>query len=98
MDKFDEDGWLSPRLDMLKPGWRGRLRLLAPEEARTSTSDSIIGTIVGDVVVDRDVGSDDVIDAVITVCANFRRGRFVPVDSEPHFTVRASQIIAMEPM
>lgn len=94
MDRFDEDDSLTQRLDMLKPRWRGRLRLLAPEEARTRTGDSIIGTIVDDVVID----SDEVVDALITVCANFRRGHFVPVDGEPHFTVRASQIIAMEPM
>ena len=83
---------------MLKPGWRGRLRLLAPEEARTGAAESLIGTIVDEAVPQRGPDGARMIDAVIVVCANYRRGRFVPVRGEPNFSLRASQIIAMEPM
>ena len=98
MIPFEYDDWLAERLAMLKPGWRGRLRLLAPEEVRTSASESLIGTIVDEAIPQRGPDGARMIDAVIIVCANYRRGRFVPVRGEPNFSLRASQIIAMEPM
>lgn len=98
MTAFDQDDWLERRLAVLKPGWRGRLRLLAPEEARTSASESLIGTIVDEAIPQRGPDGARMIDAVIIVCANYRGGRFVPVRGEPNFSLRASQIIAMEPM
>ncbi|HSE12083.1 MAG TPA: hypothetical protein VLB69_05570 [Rudaea sp.] len=98
MTAFDQHDWLAQRLDVLKPGWRGRLRLLAPEEARTSAPESLIGTIVDEAIPQHGPDGARMIDAVIIVCANYRRGRFVPLCGEPNFCLHASQIIAMEPM
>lgn len=98
MIAFDQDNRAAQRLDSLRPGWRGRLRLLAPEEARTSAPESIIGTIVDAMKIDRGPGSEDASDPFVTICANYRRGRFVSPEGEPRFTLRVSQIIAIEPM
>jgi len=98
MIPFDQADWLAQRVNALKPGWRGRLRLRAPEEARTSAPESIVGTVADEATPDRHTATGVIVDAIITVCANYRAGRFVPMQAEPNFSVRASQIIAMEPM
>jgi hypothetical protein len=98
MIPLDQDGWLAQRINALKPGWRGRLRLRAPEEVRTSAPESIVGTVVDEATPDRDAGTGVIVDAIFRVCANYRAGRFVPMQREPNFSIRASQIIAIDPM
>lgn len=98
MSTFDEDDWLARRIDTLRPGWRGRLLLQAPEEAKSGEHEEVIGTVVDEPAIDRGADDDDVIDAAITLCANYRDGRFVPVTGEPRFSIRISQVVEMDAM
>lgn len=96
MQEFDQDDWLAQRLRILRPGWRGRLRLLPPEEAKGQGYSEMIGTIVEEPAFDDDEA--DVEDPTITLCANHRAGHFVPIAGEPRFNIRVSRITAIEPM
>jgi|GEM_PF-6383036 hypothetical protein len=94
----NDDDWLGRWLDTLRPGWRGRLELVAAEEeAPEGGREEIVGTVVEEPAIERDA-DDAAIDATITLCANYRGGRFVPVHDEPRIVIRASQIRAAEPM
>jgi hypothetical protein len=96
MRDFDQDDWLAQRIRALKPGWRGRLRVLAPEEAKSKVGEDFIGTIVDEPLFDDDENEAD--DATVTMCANYRAGHFVDSSGEPHFTVRISHITEIEAM
>lgn len=92
-----EDDWLTRRIDTLRPGWRGRLHLRAPEESKLEAHEDIVGTVVDEISLDHD---DDgaLVDATITFCTNYRNGKFVRESSEPRLTLRVSRIDAMEAM
>lgn len=96
MKRHLDDDWLARRIDTLRPGWRGRVWLRAPEEAETSDTEELYVTVVAEPAFERDSEHESVIDATLTLCSNYRNGRFVPLQGEPSFTVRASRIAAME--
>lgn len=96
MHDFDEGDWLAQRLRVLRPGWRGRLLLRAPEEAKRQDHEELIGTVVDEPAFDNDESNAD--DPTITVCANHRAGRFVALADEPRYSIRVSRIAGMESM
>lgn len=98
MKDSTRDDWLGARLDELRPGWRGRLRIAAPEEAESAATEVLAGTVVEGPEPDRDPDSDALVDASVEFCTNYRDGRFVPVEGEPRVTIRVSQVVAMEPI
>ena len=99
MREFDQGDWLAQRIRILKPGWRGRLRVLAPEEAETDGYEELIGTVIDEESFDNDVNDENAPDdPIITICANYREGHFVPLSGEPRFAVRISRIDDMETM
>lgn len=95
--EFDDGDWLAQRLDTLRPGWRGRLRLKA-EEAHSDALSEIIGTVVEEPLLERDPVDDSVIDATVTLCANYRNERFTTTLGEPTLAIRASRIAGIEAM
>jgi len=94
--EYDEGDWFAHRIGMLKPGWRGRVRL-APDELDSGASEEIIGTVIEEASLDRD-GDDAVVDATVTLCTNYEGGRFLPLTGQPQVSVRISQIIDIEPI
>lgn len=98
MSPFNEDDWLARRIDTLRPGWHGRLVLRAPEETESGDTEELFATVVEEPEFDRDADEEGVVDATITLCANYRNGRFVPLEGEARFSVRASQVVEMQAM
>ena len=45
--RIDQDDPMTQRADALRPGWRGRLRIRAPEESESGETGELIGTIIG---------------------------------------------------
>lgn len=99
MNERDEGDWLARCLDTLRNGWRGRLRLASPEEAdATGLEEEIIGTVVGETSTECYPDSDDIADAIVTVCVNYRDGAFVALADCPRCAVRVSRIVDMQPL
>lgn len=97
MPKFDQDDWLVTRISTLRPGWRGRLLVQAPEEAKTDACEEVFATVVEEPTLERDAANDGgVVDATITLCANYRNGRFMALADEPRFSIRASRVVEMQ--
>ena len=96
--EHDEGEWLSQTLETLRPGWRGRLQVKAPEEIHTDEVSEIIGTVVEEPDVERDDDSESVTDAFVTVCVNYRDGKFLPTAGETRVAIQASRIVGVEPM
>lgn len=93
---YDQDDWLARRIRALTPGWRGRVRL-APDDADSGASADIVGTVIGEAAFDRDE-DDSVVDATVTLCANYQGGKFLPLAGQPQVAVRISDIVDMEPI
>lgn len=98
MRDIDDGDWLARGLDTLRAGWRGRLRLSAPDESDTGTDEEIIGTVVDEACTECDPDSDDVADAIVTVCANYRDGIFVALADCPRVAVRLSRVAEIQAM
>jgi|SRR5690348_7384949 len=98
MQAHDEDDWLAQRLDAMRPGWRGRMRIRVADEFDSGMVEDVIGTIVGEPSLESGDDEAGVADATATLCANYRDGRFLPVAGQPCVAVRASQIVDMQPM
>lgn len=97
MHAYDEDDWLARRLDAMRPGWRGRMRIRVADEFDGGMVEDVIGTIVGEPTLEPG-DETDAADATATLCANYHDGRFLPVAGQPCVAVRASQIVDMQPM
>lgn len=93
---YDQDDWFAQRIQTLTPGWRGRVRL-APEDADSGASEDIFGTVISEAAFDRDE-DDSVVDATVTLCANYQGGKFLPLAGQPEVPVRISQIVDIEPI
>lgn len=91
-----EDDWLAQRINVLRPGWRGRLYLLPPEEAKGYGHEELIGTVVDTASLEPD--DDAVEDPCVTVCANYQAGHFIALSEAPRFSVPVSRIAEMEAM
>jgi hypothetical protein len=96
--EHDEGEWLTQTLDTLRPGWRGRLHVKAPDEIHSGDVSEIIGTVVDEPAVERDADGESVTDAYVTVCVNFRNGRFLPTEGEECVAIQASRIVGAEAM
>ncbi len=98
MIRNDQDDSSTRKADSLRPGWRGRLRIRAPEETESGETEEFVGTIVGSIPIDSNADDQDPDDAIFTVCANYRDGRFTETGDEPRFSVYLSQIADAQPM
>ena len=96
MRNDDQDDWLEQRINVLRPGWRGRLRLLPPEETKGYGHEDLIGTIVDAETLDADESAID--DPYVTMCTNYRSGHFVALSEAPRCMVRVSRVSEMEAM
>lgn len=92
------EDWLQRWIDVLRPGWRGRLHVRTPELAEHGKTTQIVGTIVGEPSVERDSDDEGVADAHVTFCANYRNGRFGPTLGEPYIDINLSWIVEAEAM
>ena len=96
--RIDQDDPMTQRADALRPGWRGRLRIRAPEESESGETGELIGTIIGSAPIGNDPDDQGPDDTVFTVSANYRDGRFIETGDEPRFSVHLSQILDAQPM
>ena len=96
--EHDEGEWLTQTLDTLRPGWRGRLHVKAPDEIHSGDVSEIIGTVVDEPAVERDPEGEAVTDAYVMVCVNYREGRFLPTAGEARVAIQASRIVGAEAM
>ena len=96
--RIEAEDWLVRWLEILRPGWRGRLHVRAPEHDQDETAAQIVGTIVGEPSVERDMDGEGIADAHVTVCANYRNGRFGPTFGEPYIDVNLAWILDAEAM
>ena len=95
--KGSED-WLQRWIDVLRPGWRGRLQIRSPELAANERTAQIVGTVIGEPSIERDIDGEGVADAHVTFCANYRDGRFGPTLGEPYIDINLSWIVDAEAM
>lgn len=97
MNSFQQADWSERCAESLKPGWRGRLRVAAPDEAENPGHlDTIVGTVVDAEAPELDPDTDLPVDALIRVCSNHVDGQFLPTAGRPCMNVRLSQVVAMQ--
>jgi hypothetical protein len=94
----NRDDWLAQRLELLKPGWRGRLRVKLPEETESSASRELVGTVLEASELDAEPDEALVADAMLRFCANYRDGRFVDARGLPSVDVRMSDVVDAVPL
>lgn len=98
MRTVQEDDWYARQMNVLRPGWRGRLRIRESEEDASGTSRDVFGTVVEQAPVGSDPDGEPGDDTVITLRANYHDGRFIETGDEPRFSVYLSQVLDMQPM
>ena len=94
----DRDDWLAQRLELLKPGWRGRLRVKLPEETESAASRELAGTVLEASELDADPDEAQVADATLRFCANYRNGTFLDARGLPSIDVRMSDVVDAVPL
>jgi hypothetical protein len=98
VNNFNQDDWMAHCVETLKPGWRGRLRLFAPEELESADCEELFGTVMSEMEADLDPDSDSIVDAVFTFQTNYHDGLFVPLPDQPSVDIRVSRVAGMEEM
>lgn len=98
MKPHDRDDWLAQRLELLKPGWRGRLRVKLPEESESSASRELVGTVLEAPELDAEPDEAQVADATLKFCANYANGRFLDARGLPSVDVRMSDVVDAVPL
>ena len=93
--EIDEDDWFTHRIDSLRPGWHGRVRI-TPDDCDSGAAEDIVGTIVGEADFERDE-EDAIVDATVMLCMNYEGGQFHPITGQSRVPVRISQILDIEP-
>ena len=94
----DRDDWLAQRLEVLKPGWRGRLRVRLPEETESGATTELVGTVLDAPQLDSEPDQALAEDATLTFCTNYRAGRFVSPRGQPSIDVRMSDVVDVVPL
>jgi hypothetical protein len=92
----ESEDWLMRRAETLRPGWRGRLHVRTPEQAADESTFQIVGTIVGEPSIDSD--DDGVAEGYVTLCFNYRHGRFGSTPDESCIDINLSWITGAEAM
>lgn len=99
MDMQDRDDWLALRINTMRTGWRGCVRIRFADQPDGDMP--VIGTVVGEPSIERKLergGATDATDATVTLCINYHAGSFGPVSKHSCIAVRASEVVDMQPM
>ena len=92
-----QDAW-ERRLQTLRPGWRGRLRIAVADAGNRDATVDVVGTVVAEGSQVADPYSDAPQEAVLVFCTNYRHGEFVAATDQPRLSIDLGQIRAADPM